>query len=110
MIGFLIVTEHGCGERGEVLFPAAVLQRRGARFLALRLVTVFAQSLAVQLNAVRIMHDTVEDAIGERGIANLLMLAFHGQLRSENQRARLIAVFANFPEVTAFRFNERRHE
>jgi hypothetical protein len=56
------------------------------------------------------MHDTVEDAIGERGIANLLMLAFHGQLRSENQRARLIAVFANFPEVTAFRFNERRHE
>lgn len=57
----------------------------------------------------RVMYDAVEDAVGECGIADLLMPFGHRQLRSEDQRPRLITVFANLPKIAALRFGKRRH-
>jgi len=54
------------------------------------------------------MDNAVEDAVGERSIADLLMPLVDGQLRSENERACLVAVFADLPELAPLRFGERR--
>ena len=50
--------------------------------LALRLVTELAHGLAEHFNAMSVVHNAVEDAVGERGIADLLMPLVDGQLRS----------------------------
>src|SRR6185312_6370557 len=56
-----------------------------------------------------VVNQPVEDAVGQRRIADLFMPAGYGQLRSENQRTDLIAVLANLPEVPTLWFGQRRH-
>jgi hypothetical protein len=66
-----------------------------------------AQGLAVHLDAVSIVHQAVQNAVGQRGIANLFVPLGDGQLAGQNGRARLIAVFADFQEVAPLAFPER---
>jgi hypothetical protein len=63
----------------------------------------------------RVVHQPVEDAIGQGGISDLFVPAGYRQLRSQDHRARLAAILGDFPEVsywalTGFRANghERR--
>ena len=44
-----------------------------------------------------------------RRIADLLVPLRDWQLRGENGRTYLIAILADLPEVTSFRFRQRRH-
>ena len=70
----------GCGERGGSPFPCPVLpspRRASARRLS---ATFFAHRVAPHFEAMRVVHQAVEDAIGGRGIADLLMPARDRQL------------------------------
>jgi len=52
---------------------------------------------------------TVEDTVGQGGIADLLMPLSHGQLGSEDGGAGLVAFLGDFPEVAAFAFAHGGH-
>ena len=69
----------------------------------------FAHRIAVQLDAVGVVNESVKDAVGQGGIADLFVPFGHGQLRGEDGGARLIAVFGDFPEVAAFAFVHGSH-
>ncbi len=55
------------------------------------------------------MDQPVEDAVGKRGIADLLAPVRHGELRSQDRRAHLLAILADLPEVAALGFCQRGH-
>ena len=56
-----------------------------------------------------VVHEAVEDAVRDGGVADLLVPASYGELRGEDGRARLIALVADFPEVTPLGICERSH-
>src|SRR5579863_8757372 len=56
-----------------------------------------------------IMHEAVKDAVGDGGVADLLVPLRYGELRSEDGGPCLIAFFCDLPEVTALGFLHRRH-
>jgi len=49
------------------------------------------------------------DSVGSGGIADLFVPAGDRELRGQNRRTGLVAVFADFPEVAAFGFDEGSH-
>ncbi len=53
------------------------------------------------------MHQTVEYAICNCGIADLLMPARHWHLRRQDHASDLITLLANFPEVTTAKQTEK---
>jgi hypothetical protein len=72
--------------------------------LSVRLPPVLAHGITPHLDAVGIVYELVENAIGQRGIAYLFAPFRDWQLRSEDRRTRLVAVFADLPEVAALGF------
>src|SRR5665213_3627396 len=56
-----------------------------------------------------VVNQSIKDAVGHGRIADLFVPAGYWQLRRENQRADLIAVLANLPEVPSLWFRQRRH-
>ena len=61
--------------------------------------TIFAHRIAPHLNTVCIVHEPVEDAVGQRGIANLLVLArnCNCEVRIESRRKRLNTLAGRVP-------------
>ena len=55
-----------------------------------------------------VVHQTVEDAIGDGGIADLLVPARNGQLGSEDGGASLVAILPDLPDFATLRFTEWR--
>ena len=55
------------------------------------------------------MNQPVEDAVGQRGIADLLVPPRDRQLRGQDRGAHLVAILADLPEVAALRFRQRCH-
>jgi len=64
---------------------------------------------ALKFDAVSVVHQTVEDGICNRRIANLCVPGGDGDLAGEQHRARLVAGVADFEEVSALGFGQRRH-
>ena len=52
----------------------------------------------MHLDAMGIMNQPVENAIRQRGIADLFVPPRHGKLRSEDLRAHLVAILADLPK------------
>src|SRR6267378_3574971 len=73
------------------------------------LAAVLSHRISAHLDTVGIVNQPVEDTVSGCGIADLFVPARHRQLRGEDGRADLIAVFADLPEVAAFGFGERSH-
>ena len=65
--------------------------------------------MAAHIDAMGIVDQPVEDAVGGGGIADLFVPAYDRQLRSEDRRAGLVAILADLPEVTALGFAHRSH-
>src|SRR6516162_4160594 len=61
-----------------------------------------AHGFAVQFDAMGIVEQAVEDAVGDGGVADLLVPVGHWHLRSENQGAALIAIIADLEKVATF--------
>ena len=70
---------------------------------------LFTHRIAAHLDAMGIVNEAVQDAVGGRGITDLFVPARNRKLRSQNRRARLISVFADFPEVAPLGFRQRSH-
>jgi hypothetical protein len=67
----------------------------------IRLPPIFARRLAPHVDAVGVVHQSVEDAVGQRGIADLFVPARDRQLRRQDRGTHLVAILANLPEVAA---------
>ena len=78
--------------------------------LVIGLTAILAHGVATHLHPMGVVNQPVEDAIGQRRIADLFVPSGHWQLRCENQRTDLIAVFTDLPEVAPFRFGQRCHD
>lgn len=85
------------------IVPALLQPFRGLRLRA-RFRPILSHGIALHLNTVSIMNQSVQDAVGKRRIADLFVPARNRQLRCEDGRAYLIAVLANLPEVAALGF------
>ena len=56
-----------------------------------------------------VVHEPVEDAVRERGIADLFVPLRDRQLRSQDRRTYLVAILADLPEVSALSLTQRCH-
>ena len=66
--------------------------------------TTLAHGISTHLDAVGVVDQPVDDAVGKRGIADLLVPARHGELRSQDRRAHLVAILTDLPELAALGF------
>ena len=64
---------------------------------------LFTYRIPAHLDAMRVVHQPVENAIGQCGISDLFVPASHWQLRSQNHRSRLVAILGDLPEVSSQR-------
>src|SRR5215470_12090728 len=111
-----LLAPSSCPTNGAVLTPSAksssssvqlhsffssFSSRGGLRFLAHR--------LSPHLDRMGIVHQAVEDAVGDRGIADLFVPARDWQLGSEDGGASLIAILADFPHFAPLGFLQRSH-
>jgi hypothetical protein len=61
------------------------------------------------LNAMGVVHEPVEDAVGQCGIGDLLVPARDRQLRGQDRGADLVTIFADLPEVAALWLQQWSH-
>ena len=61
----------------------------------------FPQALTAQFDAVSIMHDAVQDGIGERWIAYDFIPAIHRNLAGDQDRATVVTVLDDLEQVAA---------
>jgi hypothetical protein len=69
----------------------------------------FAHRSALKFDAVRVVNEPVEDAIGHSGITDLIVPLSDGNLAGKNGGTRGIAVIADFQKVAAFRVCQWSH-
>ena len=62
----------------------------------------------MHLEAVGVVHQPVENAVGQSRVPDLLVPLGHGELAGEDRRACLIAVLTDFQEVPPLAFRQRR--
>jgi hypothetical protein len=60
-----------------------------------------AQALAGELDAIGVVQETVEDGVGDGGIADDLVPAIHGQLAGDDGGASLVAILDDLEQVAA---------
>ena len=63
---------------------------------------MFTHRFAVEFDAIGVVDETVQNAVGNRGIADLFVPVRHGQLRGEDHRAPVVAVVADLQEIAPF--------
>ena len=64
--------------------------------------------LSFQVEGVGVVHEAVEDGVGERGVTDDLVPVFGGELAGDQGRAPFVTVFEDFQEVAAIRRAQRR--
>ena len=77
--------------------------------LVLRRIAFLAHGLAAHFDAMSVVNQTVEDAVSDGGIANLLVPARDRQLGSKNGGASLVAIFTDLPDFATLVFIQRGH-
>ena len=100
------------GVRGKGRQPFSPLSPQRPRRVSTRRLraTFLTHRIATHFDAMRVVDEPVEDAIGQRRIADLFVPACDGQLRGEDHRSRLITVFADLPEVPALGLTQWSHD
>ena len=59
------------------------------------------QALSLEVDAVGVVDESVEDGVGDGGIADELVPAIDGQLAGHDDRSRLVSILDDFEEVAA---------
>src|SRR5271165_3270867 len=77
--------------------------------LCVRLPAILPHRIAAHLDAVGVVNQPVEDAVRQCRVADLFVPPRDWQLRGQDRRAHLVAVFTDLPEVAALRFTQRCH-
>lgn len=62
----------------------------------------------MHLDPMGVVHEPVEDVVGQSGISYLFVRPRDRQLRGQNHRAHPIAVLADLPEVATLGLQQRR--
>jgi hypothetical protein len=75
----------------------------------LRHTAFLAHRIAAHIDAMGVVNQAVQNAVGGRGVADRFMPARDRELRGEDRRASLVTVFADLPEVATLGFGEGRH-
>ena len=66
-----------------------------------------AQAFALELDAVRVVYDAIEDGVGQRWIADDLVPAVDRHLAGDDQRASIVAVLDDLQQI-ALLFGQQR--
>ena len=77
--------------------------------LRIRLPPALAHRIATHLDAVSIVDLSIQYAIGQCWVADLLVPVCNRQLGGQNGRPRLVTILADLPEVASFGFRQRGH-
>src|SRR5271166_2588008 len=99
------------GQRSPPLSTA--LSRRGSGEPAFERPSIswrgppLAQALAGQIDAIGVVNDAVEDGVGERGNADQVMPAVHGNLAGDDERAFVVAILDDFEQIARLVGRER---
>ncbi len=72
-------------------------------------IAFFAHRFSAHLDAMGIVHQAVQDAVGDGGIADLLVPARDRQLGCQDGGESLVAVLTDLPDFAALRFTQGRH-
>src|SRR5215472_1346857 len=94
---------------GTMASPQLRASQRANRKLRIRLPPVLTHRIAAHLDTMCIVNKPVENAIGQRRVADLLVPARDRQLRCQDGRAHLIAILGDLPEIPALGFGQRSH-
>src|ERR1700722_6516539 len=78
--------EKGVRGKGRSPLPRRSTVEIRSALLAVRLIARLAHGFTEHFDAMSIVHNAVENAVGQGWIADLLMPLVDGQLRSKNQR------------------------
>lgn len=70
---------------------------------------LFLRILSLELEPVRVVHQSVEDRVGDCGVAGLRVPARPRQLARQQRRMRLIESIADLQDVPALGATHRRH-
>src|SRR5215472_3865522 len=70
---------------------------------------LLAHRFTAHLDAMGVMHDSVENAVRQGRIPDLLVPLGHGQLAGQNHGPHRIAVLTDFQEIAAFGVRQWRH-
>src|SRR5450759_1001358 len=81
----------------------------GSHSYALLTSAILAELFALKINAVRNVYQSVQNAVGRGGIADLRMPVGHRYLRSQNGGAGLIAIVADLQKIAAVAVVQRCH-
>src|SRR5262249_32952004 len=73
------------------------------------LAKLFAHRSALKFDAVSVVNEAVQDAVGHSGITDLVVPLSNGHLASENRGTRGITVIADFQEVAALGVGQWSH-
>src|ERR1035437_7312843 len=90
-------------------FESNLSSRRSALAFVRWWIAFLAHGFAGNLDAMSVVHQTVEDAVGDSGILDQLVPTRHRQLGSEDGGASLVAILADLPDFAALVFIQRRH-
>ena len=71
------------------------------------LVSLFAQRLAAELEAVGVVHDAIQDRVGERGLADQVVPAIHGNLTGDQGGAAAVALLDDLEQIATLLGPER---
>ncbi len=77
--------------------------------LVLWRIALLPHGLTAHIDAMSVVNETVEDAVSDGGIADLLVPARDRQLGSEDGGTILVAIFADLPDFATLVFIQRRH-
>jgi hypothetical protein len=99
----------GQGWRFECLAPPQQCRNRFSRFLLGFAAALLAHGFAIEFDAIRVMNQPVENAIGEGRIADLFMPMNKWQLRGQDHRPALIPVIAKLQEIASFAIFQGSH-
>ena len=78
--------------------------------LAVKSVTVsghFAHALSLECQPVRVVHEPIEDRVGNGRIGDCLMPVIDRQLAGHNRRAAIVPILDNLKDVATLRSGER---
>src|SRR5262249_22832915 len=78
-------------------------------FMRVFIVFCVAHRSALKRDAVSVVNEPVEDAVGHSGITDLVVPLSDGNLAGENRGTRGITVITDFQEVTALTVSQRSH-
>lgn len=68
----------------------------------------FAEAIAFQVEAVRVVDEAVEDRVGERRIGDDLVPMFDGDLAGDDRRSATVTVVDDLKEIASLLGRERR--